>query len=244
MAPETGAASQLGFDQIQSIKLSDNDLTATIQLKDVYAPFMAYVLAGAGDTGGGMLLPAHVFDNDPKKVRASNYGRVVGGKINHVGNGPFKIDEWDKGNRITTSRNENYFGKKPCLDGMVFTLFGADTDTQTTQLANGEIDLATNYTEGDIPTLEDLPDAQVIANPAVGSIERYYFNLKDPKDPNINRNPTQARPHPLFGDKNVRMAIAMGINRQAIVDELLYGETKVAVTELDNTPWFNQNLEP
>jgi len=68
------------------------------------------------------------------------------------------------------------------------------------------------------------------------AIERYYFNLRNPED--------LTQPHPIFADINVRRAIAMGMDRFTAVAALLQGYAQVAVTEVDNHPWFNEALEP
>src|SRR5690606_11750382 len=51
-------------------------------------------------------------------------------------------------------------------------------------------------------------------------------------------------PHPALSDVRVRKAIVMAIDRQEIVDTLLYGRTTVAVNELGTTPYFNDSLAP
>jgi len=239
-----GAGSQEGWNQIDKIALSNNDLTATITLKEAYVPFLAYVLAGTASGSGGMLLPEHKFKGKkPAEYAKSDYGLV--GSAGHVGNGPFKIKEWKKGESITVVRNENYVGEKAFLDSIIFSILES-SDLQTTQLGEGEIDIATNYTAGDIPTLQDLEESGVVTHavPAVGSIERYIFNLKDPKDPNIKTDASKAKDHPIFGDKNVRMAIIMGMNRGVVTEKLLFNEAKVGVTELDGSQWFNKDLKP
>lgn len=245
MNPEYGSGTQEGWNQIKDVKLSNNDLTATITLKNAYVPFLAYVLASNAGNQAGFLLPEHKFQGKkPAEYAKSDYGLV--GSAGHVGSGPFKIESWKKGEAITLTRNENYVGKQSCLDKVVYSVL-ENADLQTTQLGEGEIQVATNYTAGDLPTLDQLSQSagvQVFATPAVGSIERYIFNLKDPKDPNTRLNPAKAKPHPIFGDKNVRMAVIMGMNRPAVAEKLLSGKAQVGVTELDGSQWFNKNLSP
>jgi peptide/nickel transport system substrate-binding protein len=45
-----------------------------------------------------------------------------------------------------------------------------------------------------------------------------------------------------FKDVRVRKAITLGINRQAIVDSLLFGKTTVPVSQWPNSAWTNTNL--
>ncbi len=50
--------------------------------------------------------------------------------------------------------------------------------------------------------------------------------------------------HPALLDVNVRQAIAMGFDREALVRDLLLGLTEPAVTYWDNTPYADPDLAP
>ena len=80
-----------------------------------------------------------------------------------------------------------------------------------------------------MPEFEDNPDITIVGAPGPGT-ERFVFNLADPTldatdDPFNN-------PHPILGDLRVRQAIQYGIDKQFLVDELLFGATTVGVSEL------------
>ncbi|MEJ7654407.1 MAG: peptide ABC transporter substrate-binding protein [Chloroflexia bacterium] len=238
-----GASSQLRWDRIASIDLSNNNLTATIKLKEVCAPFFATTIAGSGATTSGFMLPMHKFEGmQPAQIGKSDYGTQ--GSAGHVSSGPFKIESWRKGEAIRLVRNDNYVGQKSCLDGLIFQVVPS-VDAGTSALQRGDVDLATNYYASDIPTLKNLEGRGIktLAYPAY-LVERYVFNYNDPKDPNITVDPTKARPHPVMSDAAVRRAISLGINRPAIVEKLLYNNAKIAVNEWDNSPWFNTAIKP
>src|SRR5690606_20303501 len=73
------------------------------------------------------------------------------------------------------------------------------------------------------------------------SAERLVVNLADPSidgtDDPLNN------PHPILGDVRVRQAIQAAIDKQFIVDELLYGATTVSATEL-SLGWAKCDVEP
>jgi len=243
MDPQYGAGSQLGWDKIKDIKLSNNDRTATITLSEKYAPFFATAIAGSGATTGGFMLPEHAFKGmKPAQYAKSKYGAQ--GTTGHIGSGPFKMEAWKAGQSITMARNENYVGKKACLDKLLFTIV-PEVDSQISLLQRGDNDLATNFYASDIPVLEKLQPqgVKVLAYPAY-LVERYLFNFNDPKDTSITVDPTKAKKHPVFEDVRVRRAVALAINRPAIVEKLLFGKAEVAVNEWDNSPWFNEKLKP
>ena len=93
----------------------------------------------------------------------------------------------------------------------------------------GEIDALWDLTEADVPEFEDNPDITIVGAPSPGT-ERLVFNLADPSldatDDPFNH------PHPILGDVRVRQAIQYGIDKQFLVDELLFGATTVGVSEL------------
>ncbi len=96
-------------------------------------------------------------------------------------------------------------------------------------ITSGEIDVLWDLTEADVPEFEDNPDVTVNAKAGLGT-ERLLINLADPAidatDDPLNN------PHPLLGDLRVRQAIQYGIDKQFLVDELLFGQTNVGVSEL------------
>ena len=66
--------------------------------------------------------------------------------------------------------------------------------------------------------------------------ERYHFTMVTHEDASV--------PHPIFGDKNVRLALTHAIDRQTIIDQILFGRTEIARNELDNTPFENTEITP
>jgi peptide/nickel transport system substrate-binding protein len=96
-------------------------------------------------------------------------------------------------------------------------------------ITSGEIDILWNLTEADTPDFADNPSIVVNSKSSPGT-ERLLINLADPAldatDDPINN------PHPILGDLRVRQAIQYGIDKQLLVDELLFGATTVGVSEL------------
>jgi peptide/nickel transport system substrate-binding protein len=110
-----------------------------------------------------------------------------------------------------------------------------DMNTLIALLRTGDVDIAYDLRELQIAEVLKMDGVEPFVVPGV-AIERYYFNLRDPED--------LTQPHPIFADVNVRKAIAMGMDRFTAVSSILQGYGEVAVTELDNHPWFNEELEP
>src|ERR1043166_6039024 len=47
---------------------------------------------------------------------------------------------------------------------------------------------------------------------------------------------------PLFADVQLRKALSLAVDRQTIVNNLLFGLTKIARGDWDNTPWENTTI--
>ena len=108
------------------------------------------------------------------------------------------------------------------------------------QLRAGDIDGVWDLIEAQIPMMEKNPDVSLCLSNALTS-ERLILNLSTPEPPN-NGNPDF--PHPILGDLKVRQAIEYGIDKQLIVDKLLYGKAKVCASEIPDGWAANRDLKP
>ena len=79
-----------------------------------------------------MLLPSHLFDNDPSKVDGSE--ELMKG----IGYGPFTLKEWNKGENIIYEKNPNYHRGEPKIDQMIMKIIPEDSAKEVA-LQNGEI---------------------------------------------------------------------------------------------------------
>ncbi len=211
--PESGAVVTTGYDQIESITCPD-DNTVVIQYASFYAPFL---------TRFPSIFPRHAT-GDPADMVNWDYN------WNLVGTGPFRMEEWIRGDRMVFVKNENFRGYPdlPLVDRIIIRIIPS-REVGKALITSGEIDILWDLTEADVPEFEADPNIVVHSRPGPGT-ERLVLNLGDPTidatdDPNAN-------PHPLLADLRVRQAIQAGIDKQFIVDELLFGETTVGSSEL------------
>jgi peptide/nickel transport system substrate-binding protein len=216
--PKNKAVGSLGWNMIASAEARD-DLTAVVKLKQLYVPFVAETLAGWPP------LPEHVQG----KMTTEAFGRRP------VGNGPFKFVEWVSGDHITLERNPLYWrDPKPWLDRIIWK-FLPDRNTVIAQAKTGGIDIGVDYTEAQIPELSNIPNVDLLIS-RQNVIERYHFTIATAED--------VKKLHHLWGDVRLRRAVTYGTDRQTIVDTVLHGKTRVAKTQLDNTPYENTQIKP
>jgi oligopeptide transport system substrate-binding protein len=138
-----------------------------------------------------------------------------------VGNGPFKMSApWKHDQYVKVVRNDDYYGKKALLDGVNFMIF-KDMETafrefqagtmDFTQIPDGQIAMAkTKYgVAADGYTVQPGKGVLLGAETAI-----YYFSLDTAKKP--------------LDNPNLRKAITLAVNRQAIADVVFEGTRKPA----------------
>ncbi len=214
--PKNGSPNTSGWAQIDTATASD-DTTAVVKLRRLYLPFVAETLAG------WPIVPEHV----QRRISSEEFGRKP------VGNGPFRFVEWISGDHITLAQNPLYWrDPKAQLDKLIFKIV-PDRNTVIAQAKTGDIDIGVDYTEAQIPEMSNVPNvALMITTPPI--YERYHFTMVSADD--------VTRPHPIFGDVQVRKALTLAVDRQSIVDSVLFGKAKVAKNELDNTAYENTSI--
>ncbi len=138
-----------------------------------------------------------------------------------VGNGPFKMAEpWKHNQYIKVVQNENYVGDKPYVDGVDFMIF-KDTEAAYTEFEAGNLDFAP-IGEGKIKLAQEKygtstdgytvnPGTQVV----LGAENAVYYMIFNEKDK-------------VFSDINIRKAVSLAINRQAICDTVFEGTREPA----------------
>jgi peptide/nickel transport system substrate-binding protein len=208
-------ASTSGYSSIDSIDCPD-DLTVVVNFAEVYAPYLrlfSYILPQAA--------------GDPAALDTWDYNR------NPIGTGPWMLSDWQSGNFIEFVPNPNFReAGKPYLEKLIVQILPS-REVGLQLIGTGEIQALWDITEADFPALDALAAQGVTyAGAQTGENELLLFNFGDPAvDAPAD---VTANPHPILSDLRVRQAIQYAINKQEIVDALLYGNVKVGTTVLPN----------
>ena len=105
-----------------------------IKLKQPFGP----LLLSLACSGGGAILPAHVF-------KGTNIPANPASTEKPVGTGPFKLTEWKRGDTIRLKRNADYWEpKKPYLDEVVLRIMPQPA-ARLQALQAGEVDFIPGY---------------------------------------------------------------------------------------------------
>jgi len=158
-----------------------------------------------------------------------------------LGWGPYVIDEWVASDHVTLSRNEHYWRADeglPKFEHVVMRIVGEDSNTNIAALLAGEcdvVDQSSHLEEQNALLLElDAADQLDAAFAAGTGWEHADFG--------INSVEGYERPD-FFQDVRVRRAIAHCMNRQAVIDTVLFGQSQVMDSYLPpNHPLFNPQV--
>ena len=143
-------------------------------------------------------------------------------------NGPFDLESWEPDQRIVLARNPTYFEPGlPKVDRIVYEIT-RDAQSQIAKLRSGHAQLVEYVNPPDA--------AQVLAHPELRIetyIPRFFFFAMW----NISR--------PLFADREVRRALTLAIDRQAIIDTLHFGYGALAHSPFPSNSWVhNKAIHP
>lgn len=155
------------------------------------------------------ILPHHLLDTVPRaQLAAHPIGR------NPVGSGPYRFVRWNAGQSIELAGDSTFFLGRPGIRRIIWR-FSADVGTAAAQFLAGEADVVNILPTEMLPRIAEDDDLRAI--PWTPSTFHSYllFNFRDPE--NLDR------PHPLFGDRAMREAIAMAVNREELV-RAVFGE--------------------
>jgi peptide/nickel transport system substrate-binding protein len=158
------------------------------------------------------ILPAHVLASSPTGQFPPD------GPI--VGSGPFAFVGRRGEHEVVLRAHARYHGGRPALDVLAFRLVRDDNARLLATLA-GSADLVQNAVAPlMLPVLDDYPQLEVESAPSF-KITYIAFNMR----------------HPILSDVRVRRALAMAIDREAIIAQKFRGLARLATGLLAPQHW-------
>ncbi|MDR6290137.1 dipeptide transport system substrate-binding protein [Inquilinus ginsengisoli] len=192
---------------LQSIDKVD-DLTVRFTLKAPNATFLATIALDFASIQSLEMAQAMVAKGTPEALDQTP-----------VGTGPFVLQAYDPDSRIRYKANPDYWDGKPPIDTLVFDIT-PDATVRVSKLQAGECQITTQPLASAVPQLKQDPNITVLQRPG-DNLGYLGFNLE--KKP--------------LGDVRVRRALAMAINRQAIVEAVYQGAGTLVNSALSPVEW-------
>ncbi len=166
------------------------------------------------------LFIAHMAEGDAVMLPMQGYEDA---KSNPIGTGPFKFVEWVRGDRVEMMRYDEYWNPElPYLDKVVFKFIG-DASAQIAALKAGDIDVI-GYIAAPESAMELSQDKRfkVFAGTTTGEVIMSTNNKAEP-----------------FDNKLVRQAMAYAVDRQMVVDLVMFGYgTPIGSHWSPSTPYY------
>jgi peptide/nickel transport system substrate-binding protein len=209
MLPETNPIARTALSQVESIDTPDSS-TVVIKLK---APDNAFLTALAVNTAP--MMPKHIYDG-------SNY-RTNPANSTPIGTGPFKLQEWKKGEYILLSKNKDYWNTgKPYLDEVLFKVI-PDEAARLNALERGDVDV-TSFTDIEPVEIERISQDKKL-NITYDGYE--YFSPLLWIEINNRIKP--------LDDKRFRQALIYAIDRKFIANAIYFGSARPATSPIAST---------
>ncbi len=187
---------RLAFANLHAVAAPD-PYTVIVTFKKPYAPFLQQMTCQEA-----AIVPKHLFEGTDVLKNPHNAAAPIG-------TGPFKWGEWVKGDHVTMVRNEQYFRKgEPYLDRVIAKVI-SDPTARVLALRSGDIDYIQSYflPKQDVATLARDPRVQTRQGTDLPGNFLLFFN--------VGHKPLDVR--------EVRQALAIGLNRDQILKEAVFG---------------------
>jgi peptide/nickel transport system substrate-binding protein len=157
-----------------------------------------------------------------------------------LGWGPYVVDEWVAGDHLTMRRNDLYYRADeglPRFDTVIFRFVGENPNANLAALLAGECDILDP--SGGLAGPDLLLPLQ-----AAGKVNATFVTGTVWEHVDFGINPVQGYERPdFFQDVRVRRAIAHCMDRQGVVDTVLYGQSVVLDTYLPPAhPLYNPDV--
>lgn len=218
VTPSNTVVSSIPYNLISSLDTPD-ERTVVITFNQPYIPWLGNLWHG--------LLPSHILQ--PVFDSAGTLDNADWNTAPTVGCGPFVFSERTDDGALRFVANERYWAGKPNIEELSIQ-FVADSAAQAAALTSGQGDLGPRLSFPDVPALQSA--GLVIQKVFSGYNEGLFYFM----------HPFEG--HPALQDARVRQAIALSIDRQALIREVLLEQTAPAATYWDNTPYIDPSIQP
>lgn len=167
----------------------------------------------------------------PEHAHGEDYG------ANPIGSGRYMLEQWDRSQQVILKANPDYYGEAPKMERVVVVFM--EEDAALAAVRAGQVDIAyTSATYSD-QTSEgyelfacETVDSRGISLPSIAAGQT--------KADGANEYPAG---NDVTCDLAVRRAINYGVDRQAMIDNVLNGYGTPAYSVCDSSPWGSPDMK-
>jgi peptide/nickel transport system substrate-binding protein len=159
------------------------------------------------------VLPAHLLQNVPDSaLKTAAFDR------NPVGSGPYRFVRWVSGSKIEVVADSTFHRGRPKIDRIIWSIAG-NPDAAMLRLFSGEANFTETLRKQDIAQIGKHPNLKAVRYP---SMTAFWIRFSE-------RSRGWHGPHPVFGDRDVRRALTMAIDRRRAVSTVFDSSVRVAL---------------
>lgn len=225
--PVTARDAAFTLNTIRESKNAQADLS---MVRDAVAPDDAMLVVTLSKPYNALLYTLAVVGIVPEHAYGPDYGQAP------VGSGRYLLAQWDRGQQVIFQANPSYYGEAPQIERVCVVFM--EEDAALAAVRSGQVDMA--YTSA------TLADQQVSGY----TLESYQTvdsrGFQMPVIPAGSTREDGPNTYPAGNDVTcnleVRRAVNLAIDRQALVDDVLGGHGSVAYSIGDGMPWASEGM--
>ncbi|WP_223160896.1 ABC transporter substrate-binding protein [Salinicola aestuarinus] len=199
---------------IESIEKVD-DHTVTFHLTRPEAPFIANLAMDFASI--------HSKEYEEQLIEQGNPEQA---NQRPIGTGPFQFVDYREDAAIRYQANPDYFRGQQPIDNLVFAIT-SDAQVRYQKLRAGECHVMPFPNPSDVDAMKSADDIQVLEEPGL-NVAYFAYNTQQPP----------------FDQVEVRKALNMAVNKEAIIDAVFQGAGEVAKNPIPPTMWgYNDDIE-
>ena len=212
MLKEVHPRARVNFSRCESITAPD-DSTVVFKLSEPFAPFLF-----SFESSSCPIVPKHIYEGTDYRNNPANE--------TPIGTGPFKYNEWVRGSHIHLVANPDYYREgQPGLKEIYYRVI-PDAASRSVALESGEVQLAQwgDVETFDVERLAALPHLELTTRGYEFYSPVLWYEM------NMRREP--------FNDLRFRKACMHLLDRQFIVDRIMFGLAQSATGPIASTTKF------
>lgn len=148
------------------------------------------------------ILPSHVLESvAPEDLKSHEFA------LHPIGCGPYRVVRWTPGEEVELAADSNHYLGRPATPRMIWRSVAGVTAGVDEIVADRADFLYYVAEPADLKRVESSPHLRLVEYPS--SVYNFVgFNFRDPED--------EYRSHPLFGNRTLRRAVVMAVDRAAL----------------------------
>lgn len=155
------------------------------------------------------ILPSEMAETTTAEMNAGN---------GVIGTGPFKFQSWSPDDNVVLVRNDDYWGEPAVWDKVTFRVF-SNSSARVAAMLSGDVDMIESIPTADTRRMVAAEHLNVVNVP--GNRIMYLHMDQDREDSPFAKGPDGSNPLLL---PEVRRALSLSINREALVDRIMDGQ--------------------